>query len=326
LVVVAHEPRAVPPAPPAPNSDELSIEVVESTALQANSEAENVEPSSAPAPRSASADDRPVSEARTSPAAGSEASVEDALEPEAPSAVAPPAPVEAESPRISLAQAGYTQPSLWALPDARPESPRQQSERRLERNLAESAMRLDYQRSVGIEGPLVAAINHHAYGLAPPRSKAVISVLVNGDGKVTAVDVLEVNDGMDRWRQVSSKVLAALRRKKLRVPPGQRVELVFEVESKVLLPSGRKPQRGVSVLGMPLGPTDDKHEPMVRILEPHAGIEKVPVPKPGSPDEEIEIPTLSLGIRILSVNPDPSDWLAHERQVVHTKLIRQRVL
>lgn len=237
------------------------------------------------------------------------------------------APTEvAEPPRVSLAEAGYTEPSLWALPDTRPEASRARSERRLEKNLTESAMRLDYQRSLGIEGPVVAALNQSAYGLAPPRSRAVVSVVVNGDGQVSSVEVLEVNDGMARWRQVSQKVLAALRSKALRVPPGQRVELVFEVESKVLMPSGRKPQRGVSILGVPLGQTDDKHEPMVKILEPHAGIDKVKVPLPGNPDEEAEIPRLRVGIDVLTVNPDPSDWGGHERQVVHSKLIRQRVL
>jgi hypothetical protein len=153
-----------------------------------------------------------------------------------------------------------------------------------------------------------------------------VSVVVGSDGRVSTVDVLEVNDGMARWRQVSQQVLAALRSTQLRVPPGQRVEMVFEVESKVLLPSGRKPQRGVSILGVPLGQSDDRHEPMVKILEPHAGIEKVKVPMAGNPDEDVELPVLSIGINILSVNPDPSDWAAHERQVVHSKLIRQRVL
>jgi hypothetical protein len=92
------------------------------------------------------------------------------------------------------------------------------------------------------------------------------------------------------------------------------------------MPSGRKPQRGVSILGIPLGQHDDKHDPMVKILEPHVGIDKVPMPMPGNPDEQIEVPVPAVGVNILSMNPDPSDWLAHERQVVHAKLVRQRAL
>jgi hypothetical protein len=328
LVLVARERSDLAVVARSPERSDLAIELVDwpehsdsaptAGAVVPRTERDGQTPSLR---RAAEPEATPLRPGGTDPASG--------VPPDPPFPIEPvsPAPItETEPPRISLAQAGYTEPSLWALPDTPLESKTERSERRLEKNLAESAMRRDYQRSVGIEGPVVVALNQNAYGLAPPRSKAVVSVVVESNGRVSAVEVLEVNEGMDRWRQVTSKVLSTLRTKTLRVPPGQRVEMVFEVESKVLMPSGRLPQRGVSVLGVPLGGNDDTHEPMVKLLHPEFGVDKVPMPKPGNPDEDIEVPTLRMGMSVLSVNADPSDWAAHARQVVHSKLIRQRLL
>lgn len=93
-----------------------------------------------------------------------------------------------------------------------------------------------------------------------------------------------------------------------------------------LLPSGRKPAEGVSLFGVPLGQRDSDKEPMVRILEPHVGTSKVKVPKSGLPDEDIAVPLLDVGIQLLAASPDPADWVAPARQLVHTKLVKQRVL
>jgi hypothetical protein len=231
-----------------------------------------------------------------------------------------------DTPRLTLAQVGYGARSHHVLPDAPFRDATRNAEDHLEKNLQQAAMALDHQRSSGIEGPVQVALNGAAWGHVPPRSKARLSVVIDGDGRVSAIDVLETNDGMAEWRAMSQQALAKLQTKKIRVPEGRRVELVFEVESKVLMPSGAKPRRGVSLLGVPLGQQDPTQEPAVKILDPHFDVEKVEIPKLGTEDENIELPLLRVGIELLSIPQDPVDWVAPAQQVVHSKLVGQRVL
>ena len=104
------------------------------------------------------------------------------------------------------------------------------------------------------------------------------------------------------------------------------MELSFDVESKVQLPSGRAPGKAVEVLGIPLTDKEFEDSTTIDILSPKLKLEMVKVPKPGHPGETMEIPAIQVGITLLGVNGDLSDVLASARQVVQTKLVRQRVL
>jgi hypothetical protein len=160
--------------------------------------------------------------------------------------------VEESRRRFTLDQLSIGKPNLHTLPGIEPTQPVARAEHGLERNLAQGALEADKQRSMTPDVWISRVINQSATGLAPPRSVATISVVLDGNGKVTSAHVLQANSGFELWKRVALRSQNELSARRLHNPVGRPLKLTFEVESKVQLPSGRSPGTGVSVLGIPL--------------------------------------------------------------------------
>ncbi len=305
-----------PSETPEPKSSVEPARTAKAVASQARSAA--VAALLPPAPSSSS-----TGEIAGSPSAG--AASDEASATQLPDAQPSQASSGADESRLSLDDMGLgkSNPFLGAIesPDAVA-----LAEDRLERNMAQAILEHDQHRSLGAEGPVIRALTHSAMGASPPRSKARFLVVTNEHGYVGHVEVLSTNLGFNEWTSVAEKALAALSQIQLRAPEGRRLELILDVESKVALPSGRAPGKSVSVLGIPLSESEFEDSTKIEILSPKLKLEMVKVPKPGSSGETMEIPAIQVGITVLGVNGDLADVLAPARQVVHTKLVRQRVL
>lgn len=230
----------------------------------------------------------------------------------------------AGAPRLTPEQLGIGEnnPFFASLPD---QSETALAEERLGRNMAQAMLDQDRETSLGVEGPVVRAVSDAAMGTAPPRSQARLLVVTNERGVVSHVEVLSTNLGFEEWEKVARRVLAVLAKSPLRTPKGRRVELVLDVESKVQLPSGRSPGMGVRVFGVPISEKEHDDSSQISILSPKFKIDSAKVPL-GPPGQTLEIPSIQLGFSVLGIDADPTDILAPARQVVQTRLVRQRVL
>jgi hypothetical protein len=125
---------------------------------------------------------------------------------------------------------------------------------------------------------------------------------------------------------LGERVKHLLANQKVRVPPGRAVEFIYELKSEVLLPSGRAPGLGVEVLGVPLKKAEEKSS-KISILTPIVKFEPLVEPDPDRNGKVTQtLPQLSAGISVLGLDADPVDIAATARQVVHTRLLQQRVL
>ncbi len=233
---------------------------------------------------------------------------------------------QGEHKSLSLADMGFGKPTPYALG---PDVPDRLSfaENNLERSMAQATLDEDRAIGLGSHALVTQTINQVATGLAPPRGKARLSVYADAKGNVTAIDVLEANGGFDSWRKVAEQALTALLGKRLSHQLGHPTRMLFEVESKVQLPSGRAPGANVTVLGIPIESSGDDESTQVKILSPEVKIEMVEVLDPASSGgDSVKVPVPMIKMTILGVDGDLVDIAAPGRQVVHTRLVKQDVL
>ncbi len=193
--------------------------------------------------------------------------------------------------------------------------------------MAQAVLESDSAKGLGPAALVTSTLNQVAVGVAPPRSKARLRVIANSDGTITRVEVVDTNLGYESWQSVAAKTLAALRGRRLRHGLNRPVSLLVEVESKVQLPSGRSPGKNVSVLGIPVEESGHDDSTKVEILSPKAGIEMVEVLDPTkSGGESLKIPVPFVKFTVLGVNGDLVDIGTTGRQVIHTRILEQKVL
>ncbi len=233
---------------------------------------------------------------------------------------------QGERKSLSLADMGFGKPTPYALAPAAPDR-LSFAENNLERSMAQATLDEDRAIGLGSHALLTQTINQVATGLAPPRAKARLSVYADAQGNVTAIDVVEANRGFDSWRKVAEQALTALLGKRLSHQLGRPTRMIFEVESKVQLPSGRAPGANVTVLGIPIESSGDDESTQVKILTPEVKIEMVEVLDPASSGgDSVKVPVPMIKMTVLGVDGDLVDIAAPGRQVVHTHLLKQDVL
>lgn len=221
---------------------------------------------------------------------------------------------------------GIGAPSPFVLQDE-PDAPSHSAEDRLEQNMAQAVLDSDHSRGLGPEALITSTVNQVAMGVAPVVSKARLGVTADASGRVTHIEVLEASRQFDDWQRVVDKLRAALSGKQLRHALNRPVRMVFEVESKVQLPSGRTRGANVTVLGIPVGGGGDDESTQVKVLTPEVDLQMVEVLDPNSSGgESVRIPVPMVTLTILGVDGDLADIGAHARQVVHTRLLSQQVL
>lgn len=220
---------------------------------------------------------------------------------------------------IGKANAAVVQPYLSPQPVALAQD-------RLEQNLAQAILDADRDHSVGIEGPVTNALHAGAVGTVEPRSLSKVAVIIGSDGKLVDFRILQTNRNARGLHALGERVKQLLANQTVRVPSGRAVEFIYEVKSEVLLPSGRAPGLGVEVLGKPLKKAEDKSS-KVSILTPVVKFEPMVQADPDRNGKVTQtLPQLSAGISVLGLDADPVDIAAAARQVVHTRLLQQRVL
>lgn len=221
---------------------------------------------------------------------------------------------------------GIGKPNAAALQPYLTPQPLALAQDRLDQNLAQAILDADRDHSVGIEGPITNALHTGAMSTIEPRSLSKVAIIIGSDGKLVDFRILQTNRNARGLHALGERVKHLLANQKVRVPPGRAVEFIYELKSEVLLPSGRAPGLGVEVLGVPLKKAEEKSS-KISILTPIVKFEPLVEPDPDRNGKVTQtLPQLSAGISVLGLDADPVDIAATARQVVHTRLLQQRVL
>jgi hypothetical protein len=235
---------------------------------------------------------------------------------------APPAAGEA---RLSLEQlgAGLTGNAFLRTPVDAPHAP--SAEERLEQSMREEIVASDVAAGRGRSGPLVAALRDAVYHVAPrANGSAVFAGTVDGAGVIVALEPVSVSSGFGDWQRVANRAVAALSRRRLRIPAGASgLRVRVKVTSQTKLPSGHDPGLAISALRIPLKKGEGKNSTRVGILEPVLGVTTQENQNPGGGDP-LQLPTLKAGIDIFSLAGDPVDIGADARRVVHVELLEEK--
>jgi hypothetical protein len=238
--------------------------------------------------------------------------------------VATPSP---ERPKLSLSQLGIGERNADAILPYLNVASADAAEQRLNRHLAQATLDRDRNRSNGIEGPITRALSTGAMALVAPDSVAKVAVLIGSDGRVADFRIVESNQDARLLQELGERVKAMLANAPVRVPNGRAVEFTYELTSEILLPSGRAPGLGVTVLGIPLKSGHSEKSSRISILEPKLSVESTSLPDPDRNGQVTQTPPqIAVGITLIGINADPVDLGAKARQVIHARLIRQRVL
>ncbi len=236
----------------------------------------------------------------------------------------PPASV---SPADRLAALGYGAPNAAALKPYLDVSPTVLAEERLNQHLVQAIVDDDRDHSLGIEGPVTNALHTGAMSVVVPKSLSKVAITIGRDGKLADFRIIETNRDARALKALGERVKNLLANQTVRVPNGHAMEFIYEIRSDVLLPSGRAPGLGVDVLGLPVKKAPDEKSSKISILTPTLEFKSQSLP---DPDHKGKIkqtpPQLVYGKSLLGLDADPVDIGANARQVVRTRLIRQRVL
>jgi hypothetical protein len=238
-----------------------------------------------------------------------------------------PAPDADRPPSLSLADMGIGKPNAAALQPYLNMQPLAAAQERLDKSLAQAILDQDRDHSNGIEGPVTLALQTSAMAVVTPDSLAKVAIVIGSDGKVADFRVIETNQDARLLQEVGERLKGLIASQHVRVPSGRAVEFTYELRSEVLLPSGRSPGLEVSMFGLPVKPGRNKKSSKISILQPKIGFEPTSLPNPDKNGQLLQTPPqLVIGVTILGLDMDPVDIAAPARQVVHTRLLRQRVL
>lgn len=231
------------------------------------------------------------------------------------------------TPLERLAELGYGAPHAAALQPYLDVKPLVAAQERLDQHLAQAILDHDRDHSLGIEGPVTNALHTAAMGVVVPKSLSKVIVTIGRDGKLADFRILETDRDARALAALGERVKRLLAAQTVKVPPGRAVEFIYEVRSEVQLPSGRAPGLAVEVAGIPVKKGRDKKSSKISILTPTLKFESQSQADPDRNGKVTQtLPQLVYGISVLGFDGDPVDLLANERQVVHTRLLQQRVL
>jgi hypothetical protein len=105
----------------------------------------------------------------------------------------------------------------------------------LRRGLAER----DAARGLGASGAAVSAAHGAALARGPKSGTALFDVIVNGEGRVVSVTIVQARPDFEQWRAVASDLTSRLKGRRLRVPPNSvgvrtRLEVAVGQDAKEL--------------------------------------------------------------------------------------------
>lgn len=177
-------------------------------------------------------------------------------------------------------------------------------EKRAEQSIKDALRAKDQNIGLGLEGPVVHALEDATHaGFAPDRGNATFVAVIDERGLVIDLKILSSNastaNGARGWEEVRQRAVKSLATAKIDMRGVKRAELKIAVESEVLLPSGSKPEDS------PLKPTGTPVK---------NGI-KVETAAPGSPSGA----DVAAGVEVLKF--DVADIGAKKQRVVHAKLV-----
>jgi hypothetical protein len=244
-----------------------------------------------------------------------------------PSSIASAAAAPSVTPSDRLAALGYGVPNAAALRPYLNVSPAAIAEDRLNQHLAQATVDQDRDHSLGIEGPITNAVHTAAMSVVVPKSLSKVAITIGRDGKLADFRIIETNRDARALKALGERVKRLLANQTVRVPSGRAMEFIYEVKSEVLLPSGHAPGLAVEVLGIPVKKGRDEKSSKISILTPHIAFKSQSQADPERNGKVTQtLPQLVYGISVLGLNADAVDIGAPERQVVHTRLVQQRVL
>lgn len=119
--------------------------------------------------------------------------------------------------------------------------------KRAEQAVKDGLRARDQSIGLGLEGPVVHALEDATHsGFAPERGNATFVAVIDERGIVIDLKLLASNatgtDGARGWEAVRQNAVKSLATAKIDMRGVKRAELKIEVESKVLLASGNKPE------------------------------------------------------------------------------------
>jgi hypothetical protein len=175
-------------------------------------------------------------------------------------------------------------------------------EKRAEQSVKDALRARDQSIGLGLEGPVVHALEDATHaGFAPERGTATFVAVIDERGLVVDLKILSStassSNGARGWEDVRQRAVKSLATAKIDMRGVKRAELKIAVESEVLLPSGNKPD----------GPkihNDVKPTPMK--------VETNAPPSPGGAD-------VVAGAEVAQF--DVTDVGAKKQRVVHAKLV-----
>jgi hypothetical protein len=175
-------------------------------------------------------------------------------------------------------------------------------EKRAEQSVRDALRARDQSIGLGLEGPVVHALEDATHaGFAPDRGTATFVAVIDERGLVIDLKILSStassSSGARGWEDVRQRAVKSLATAKIDMRGVKRAELKIAVESEVLLPSGNQPN----------GPkihNDVKPTPMK--------VETNAPPSPGGSD-------VVAGAEVAQF--DVTDVGAKKQRVVHAKLV-----
>ena len=198
-----------------------------------------------------------------------------------------------------------------------------ESKRQVDRALKDPARERETELGLGPEGPVLRALGEATgRSTAPVRGRAVFVATANEDG-VFALELRDAEGSRAGWDDARTIALAALRGKKLRLPPRTtRAVMRIEVTSAWKLPSGQDPGTNVNLFHLPIAKGEGKDSATVDILDPIPKIRIVEIPL----DQNTKIPVVTFQIDLFSASTDPSNIGAKPRRIVHSHLLDSQVM
>jgi hypothetical protein len=198
-----------------------------------------------------------------------------------------------------------------------------ETKRSVDRAMKDPGREREMSLGLGPEGPVLTALAEAtSRSTAPVRGKAIFVATADENG-VFQIELRDAEGSRAGWDDARTIALAALKGKKLRMPPGStRAVMRIEVKSDWKLPSGHDPNPEVTLFHVPVKKGETKESAKVTILDP--------IPKFRMADlwidKDTKISVPSVQIDLFSTNMDPTDIGAKPRRVVHSHLVDAQVM
>lgn len=198
-----------------------------------------------------------------------------------------------------------------------------ETKRSVDRAMKDPGREREMSLGLGPEGPVLTALSEAtARSTAPVRGKAIFVATADANG-VYQIELHDAEGSRAGWDDARNIALAALKGKKLRMPPGStRAVMRIEVKSDWKLPSGHDPNPEVSLFHIPLKKGETKESAKISILDP--------IPKVRMHDVWIDrntrIAVPSVQLDVFFTNIDPADIGAKPRRVIHSHPVDTQVM